>query len=294
MRLRRPLRLTVVLGDSWFARYGLDMPRPRSLGLRVTQGHSCFAGRGPALLLGLTAALGGASEAARRAAMALPRRLRLLVGDVDSGFGGRGPARWPPRWLWLALLLPALACGGAGGGGDAGAGGGGAGCAPAKTPPNLLANGSFECSATGPEGFFARDGELTLVAGEGRAGSRSARLTIPQAGPTDVTLAATGNVATNLGANTYCATAWVKGTVSDARLVLRRSSGGAVEDFTFSGPVTSTWQRLPPSLVVKASGANAPALLLLVQSRNGKPGEALFVDDVDVWVSGSGACDEVR
>lgn len=165
---------------------------------------------------------------------------------------------------------------------------------PAKTPLNLLANGSFECGATSPDGFFAKDGELALAAGDAHQGSRSVKLTVPATGVTDVTLAANGNVATNLGNATYCGTAWVKGTVSDARLVLRRSISGAVEDFTFAGPVTGSWARLPPSIVVKAPGANASSLLLLVQSRNGKPGDTLFVDDVDVWVSASGACDEVR
>jgi hypothetical protein len=199
------------------------------------------------------------------------------------------------RGLQMACALALAACGGGSGGGDGGTGGGGAGgCVPAKTPPNLLANGSFECGAAGPEGFFAKDGELALATGDAHQGSRSVKLTVPATGATDVTLAASGNVATNLGNATYCGTAWVKGTVSDARLVLRRSTSGAVEDLTFTGPVTGTWARLPPNLVVKAPGANGNALLLLVQSKNGKPGDTLFVDDVDVWVSASGACDEVR
>lgn len=187
-----------------------------------------------------------------------------------------------------------------GGGGGAGGAGGAGGCTAAKSPPNLLRNASFECGATAPDDWFAREGELSLATTGAKHGQRAAQLTVPATGPTDVTLAYSPDVATDLGTRTYCATAWMKGTVPDARLILRRvGAGGAIDDFTFSSPIAAnqppgSWVRLPPSLILEAPGNGAQRLLLLAQSRNAKAGDVLLVDDADVWVSSSGRCDEAR
>jgi hypothetical protein len=207
----------------------------------------------------------------------------------------------------LAVFLLASAagwgCSGTPGGDDGGSGGGSGGssggCTEARTPPNLLRNASFECGAVEPNDWFARDGVFNLVSTGVKHGSRAVQLTVPPTGATDVTFTHSADVANNLGTNTYCATAWMKGTVPDARLILRRVAGSALTDFTFSSPIaanqpTGTWVRLPPSLILNAPGAGADRLLLLIQSRNARPGDALFIDDVDVWVSPSGRCDEAR
>ena len=208
------------------------------------------------------------------------------------------------RFFVLAVATALGACGSPGGndggsGGSGGSGGGGGSCTAVKSPPNLLQNASFECGSPEPDAWFARDGALTFVTTGAKQGQRSVQLTVPPSGATDVTLAYSPDVATNLGQAKYCATAWMKGTVPDARLILRRVTAGAVDDFTFSSPIAANqppdnWVRLPPSLILDAPGNGADRLLLLAQSRNGQPGQTLLVDDADVWVSASGRCDEVR
>jgi hypothetical protein len=196
--------------------------------------------------------------------------------------------------IWVVLC----SCGGPGGsdGGTGGGGSGAAACTAVKSPPNLVANSSFECGSPEPDAWFARDGALALVSSGAKEGQRAVQLTVPASGATDVTLAYSPDVATGLGQSTYCATAWMKGTVPDARLILRRVKGSAIDDFTFSAPIATEpgWVRLPPSLRLEAPGNGADRLLLLAQSRNGQAGQTLLVDDVDVWISTSGRCDETR
>lgn len=199
-----------------------------------------------------------------------------------------------------ALLLTAAAllaaCSG-GTGPDGGTGGSGGSCTEQRSPPNLLQNASFECGSPEPDAWFARDGVLSFLSSGAKHGQRAVQLTVPATGATDVTLAYAPDVATSLGQATYCATAWMKGTVPDARLILRRVNGSAVDDFTFSSPIAANgdvWVRLPPTLVLDVPGAGAQRLLLLAQSRGASAGQTLAVDAVDVWVSSSGRCDETR
>jgi hypothetical protein len=207
-----------------------------------------------------------------------------------------------PRLLFLLTLAACAPPGGddgGSGGGAGGSGGSGGTCSDAKSPPNLLNNASFECGAVEPGDWFARDGMFSLVSTGAKHGQRAAQLTVPATGSIDLTLAHSADVATDLGNRIYCATAWMKGTVPDAKLILRRVTGSAIEDFTFSSPIAAnqppgSWVRLPPTLILEAPGAGGDRLLLLAQSRNGSPGRTLLIDDADVWVSSTGRCDEAR
>ncbi|MBX7100689.1 MAG: hypothetical protein K1X89_23450 [Myxococcaceae bacterium] len=193
------------------------------------------------------------------------------------------------RATLLALAALLAAC--SGGGGASGGGSGGDGCTPVKTPPDLVQNGSFDCGASTPDNWGARDGTLAFTT-DAHGGGKAALLTVPATG--QGTLLYKPDVATSLGSQTFCGTIWVKGTAPDVKLILRKVFNGSVEDRTFSSPVTQTWTRVPPNLVLDAPGGNATKLLLLVQTVTAKSGDTLLVDDADVWASATGDCKDAR
>ncbi len=162
-------------------------------------------------------------------------------------------------------------------------------CRPVTSPPQLVSNPSFECGTdTGATSWFARSGELSIVS-DAHTGARAVKMTVGSDGLQAV-LAYELDVDTELGSKTYCATVWAKGmTKSD--LVLRRFPG---TDARFVGVPSATWKRIPPNLVLDATGDGAQRLLLFVTTLDAKPGDSLLIDDVDVWVSSSGRCDENR
>lgn len=185
--------------------------------------------------------------------------------------------------------LPALAlfaaCGPSNGTPDGG--GGGSACAPTKNPPNLLVNPGFDCAGKETE-WGAVYGDYALVS-KGRSGN---------AGQVTVTNAIGGRfgpvnpVATASKATTYCATAWMKGTTPFAKLQLFTDTGGSVQQF--SSPIDAAWIRLPPSLVLTATAAAGAKVSVLFVTDRQQVGDTLIVDDVDVWESASGKCDESR
>jgi hypothetical protein len=186
--------------------------------------------------------------------------------------------------------LPALAllaaCGPTNGSLDGG--GGGSACAPLKSPPNLLVNPGFDCAGKETE-WGAVYGDYALVSG-GRSGN---------AGQVTVTNAIGGRfgpvnpVATASKATTYCATAWMKGTAPFANLKLFRETD--TNPPQFSSPIDAAWIRLPPSLVLSETApAGEKVYVLFATDNRAHLGDTLIVDDVDVWESASGKCDESR
>jgi hypothetical protein len=173
-------------------------------------------------------------------------------------------------------------------------GGGGACVDTFRTPANLIENWSFECGA---EKWGAVFGSFDVAAGEGRNGSAAGRLTVGSAGGR---VAYVPPVATELGTRTFCATAWVKGTVPFIRVRLLRDFGGSVQEVQFNEQLSGEWKRTPPSNPLRLTGDNAPKLLLVFEAQtnrsdgqNAEPGQTLLIDDVDVWET-SGTCAEVR
>lgn len=201
------------------------------------------------------------------------------------------------RIVWVGMALVGVACGptpgGMDGGTGGGSGGGGGTCAPAaKTPPNLVPNNGFECGDMG----WSPQGAATLAANaDARTGSQSAKL-VAMGSPADGKFAVTLPIVTSTSGKTYCAQAYLKGTVANAQLsVLESAAGGGVVDHTFSTPVASTtWLRTPPSTNLEVRAAAGAKLYVRLVMRNPNANDTLLVDDVDVWESADGLCKETR
>lgn len=198
--------------------------------------------------------------------------------------------------LMAAVLL---GCGG-GGGGPGSDGGTDAGCTEAgKSPANLVQNHAFECGGASVAEWAAVYGTLEFPAGEGRSGTRAAKLTCDSGGARFTYVPA---LVADGGQKTYCVTAWAKGTAPYMRIrVLRDEGGGGFTNFEFNSPVPANWERVPPSITLQVPNAGSAKLQLVFElqttrgdGQNARPGDVLYVDDVDAWESASGRCDEVR
>jgi hypothetical protein len=165
--------------------------------------------------------------------------------------------------------------------------GGGACGDTGKTPANLLTNPGFDCGSATPAEWTGIYGTTTFPTG-GHAG-REAHVVVDAAGGR---LGYTPTVATAAAQTTYCARAWVKGTAPYMRLALTSPN----QIFYSSDQVTSAWVQVP---FARATLAKGETLSLMVEAQtarsdnmNAQAGDVLEVDDVDVWESSSGRCDE--
>jgi hypothetical protein len=168
-------------------------------------------------------------------------------------------------------------------------------CVPAASPRILVDDPGFEC---GGGTWLATAGTLTMVA-DAHTGHWAAQVTADTLG---AALAPKDVVVSDGGIDIFCFTAWVKGTVPFLTYrVLRNDLLGGAEEFDFKTSVTNTWQRVPPSIIFSVQSLNNTTLRLALEAQmtrsdggNAQPGQVLLVDDVDVWHSASGKCDEVR
>ncbi len=181
--------------------------------------------------------------------------------------------------------------GGKGGGAGGGAGGGSSNCGGAvKNPPNLVPNPGFEC---GTQGWSEQSGTLTAVT-DARTGSQSGKLVATGTVPAGK-FAFTVPIVPSTSGKTYCAQAYLKGTVADAQLSVLEDKNGSVVDYTFSTPVGSgTWVRTPPSTNLEVRAGVGSKLYVRLVMRTPLADATLFVDDVDVWESTDGLCKETR
>lgn len=193
-----------------------------------------------------------------------------------------------PTFLFAAMALSAC---GSTGGGDAGA------CLDtSKTPPDVISNYSFECGGAAPAEWTAVYGTLSYPAGHT---GRAAQLTVDSAGGRMAYTPALGASGTT---TTYCITAWVSGTTPFMKMrVLKQSGPSNFTEYDFSAPAGSIWSRIPPTTALAIPFDNAQGLQLLFEAQQGRPdgmnaqvGDTLLVDDVDLWQSASGRCDEAR
>ncbi len=187
------------------------------------------------------------------------------------------------RFALPALALASLcACGPANGTPDAGSG---TACAPAKSPPNLLANPGFDC--TGKDTVWGGIyGDYALVPG-GRGGS-AGQVTVT--GSLQGRFGAADVVATASKPTTYCASAYMKGTTPFARLQLL--ADGLAQNF--DSPIDGNWIRLPLSTNLSIAANTGAKLYLVFETSRATAGNTLMVDDVDVWESADGKCKESR
>ncbi len=160
-----------------------------------------------------------------------------------------------------------------------------------QSPPNVLQNAAFECDNSTAE-WSAVFGTLDIVPG-GRTG-RAAKLTVDASGGR---FFYTPVFAATPGSKSYCFTAWVQGTSPYMRMRVVLSSSGGAQDRATNEPVTTTWQKLAP---FKVDAQNASQIQLAFEAQtnrtddlNAKPGDTLWVDDVDVWET-MGNCGEAR
>ena len=194
--------------------------------------------------------------------------------------------------LAVVACLVLVACGSpTSPGTDAGVDAGGCD-GPVKSPPNLVKNPGFECGGDAPAEWSPFFGDLTFVA-DAHSGTRAAHVTAISNGSAQFSYAPIVVTASG-AARTYCATAWMKGTSPNAKLSLLVDVGGGGTEYTFTSPVNGTWIRLPPSTSLKVPAPVNGKVYLRFQMKDGVAGNVLLVDDLDVWESADGRCQEPR
>ena len=161
-------------------------------------------------------------------------------------------------------------------------------CATASAPlaESLVDNGSFEQLAVGgPAGWRSTAaGALSSSDQASFDGSRSARLSFDQNGLFGALKPARAPVAGADGV--HCARALVSGTTRGlSRLEL---GGGGLLAASEKVPVSEAWTDVRARFSVRAG---EPLMLLLLLEGPG-PSEVLLVDDVQLWRSEDGNCDE--
>lgn len=183
-----------------------------------------------------------------------------------------------------ALLLLALAaCGPTTSPPDAG------GCQEAAlSPPNLVSNAGFECGGAAPAEWQQQYGTLELVA-DAHGGARAAKVT---ATGTLGQFAYATPVFTATKGGTWCARAWMKGTVASAKLSVMVDTGGGGTDYTQNAPLSASWLRVPTGNNLQVPATAGAKVYLRFVMNTPKAGDTLVVDDVDLWESGDGLCRE--
>ncbi|MBX5484521.1 MAG: hypothetical protein IRZ16_22085 [Myxococcaceae bacterium] len=196
------------------------------------------------------------------------------AGEVDAGLDG---GTWD---------------GGAEDGGleDAGVADAGYCVTDAGDPPNLLFNPGFECGVP-PDGWSViGNAQLGVVSALARNGAQSARMVSLDGGVMSL-YPATPPVTGGPGIKTFCASSWVNGTPgSTVRISVQvYPLGGGVQDTSFSAPLSGGWERIAVSARTTLTDDQ---VTLRVWMPDAKKGEALLVDDAELWVSDGGKCAE--
>lgn len=171
-----------------------------------------------------------------------------------------------------------------------GEGGSDAGCdGVAKSPPNLLHNGGFECGGAIPAEWLVVAGTLSFVTTGASEGQRAAQVISDSSGVGGV--GSTKPVVAATSGKTYCINAKLKGTASDARLEV---IGGSVSSFGAPLGSPNAWVRFPPSINLAIREPVDQALYVKVRANNAHAGDTVLVDDLDLWESADGKCKESR
>jgi hypothetical protein len=169
-----------------------------------------------------------------------------------------------------------------------------AGCAvPVLTPPNLARNGLFECGDAKAE-FSSLNTSATVEVTPGRSGN-GLKLTT-SAGLYGNNFGSAWKVTATAPA-TYCLVTWLKSTsaATTVRLLKYNPSSGNGQnlDFTMPGPLTS-WTKVPPNVKHFAQLTAGDELSVVISDKNAGAGTVIEVDDLDLWVSADGRCEESR
>ncbi len=160
-------------------------------------------------------------------------------------------------------------------------------------PPNLLANGSFECASsdawrTSP----TESAQFEVVASpSAKAGGKVGKVTAPSdASAASVWYA--NDAVVKPETRSYCATVWVRGTAQVGRLNVRKAAPGQNQDEEFSVPLTGEWQSIPPPGTgpMLVTGKGEERFLLRVYIPQPKAGEWMELDGVRLWETTTGSC----
>jgi len=187
----------------------------------------------------------------------------------------------------LRILLPLAALLAACPGPEAGVDGSACADATNASFPNVAPNPGFECG-TPPNGWNAPLlGTLEVSAGRsGNAAKVAAKATTQGV----VSLVSKDPVATAPLNGKWCVSAWLKGTGENAVIILRRDQGGGrLLDESFFQPLTGTWTKISNSAQLDGTDVN---LYVAAGFRAPQKDQVVEVDDVEVWKSSSGRCDE--
>ena len=160
-----------------------------------------------------------------------------------------------------------------------------------KSPPNLARNAEFECGDPTLE-FQGVGTAATVVATTGRSGKGLKLTTAP--GLYNDRFSSMWKVIAP-AAGKYCLKAWVKGTAPTISARLSAAGNGFVggNDFNLPGPVAA-WTKLPPNVKLDADAKAGDEVTVVFFDKTATAGSVIEIDDLDLWVTTEGQCNDAR
>lgn len=167
-------------------------------------------------------------------------------------------------------------------------------CATAtKSPVNVARNAEFECGDPTTE-FKPLGTNSTVKSSTGRSGKGLTFTT--GAGLYGNRFGSDWKVIAPAAA-TYCLTAWIKSTSTATTVSVFSQTPGSgaanTSQFNMPGPVTS-WSKVPPNVKLDITVKAGDELTLSVDDKTNTVGTVIEVDDLDLWISADGRCNETR
>ncbi len=161
-----------------------------------------------------------------------------------------------------------------------------AGTCPFTPQWNFVVNAGFECAPSTP--WSVSSGVGTVI-DAGHSGSNALKVVADSLGQA---LVGQDNVVNDTGGQVFCAQLWVRGTSPEMRLEVRVSPSG--KGSAFSSPLGSDggWVKVPPGAPMAVSSERGESLSVLAKTQAAAVGQTLIIDDVELWPSASGRCDE--
>lgn len=173
------------------------------------------------------------------------------------------------------------------------AGGSGNECGgPSGSAPNLLTNAGFECGTTGWGEYPTGVVTLSTTTTNPKSGSKALVITAQR---TSAKLNVLSNTVTVTGPTTICARAWMRGTAGDGHMAVNHApeEGGLGSEETASSPIQENeWASVLPDTEIRSTISGTEKVTLKLQLWSPQIGQTLIVDDVQMWESKDGHCDE--
>ncbi len=166
---------------------------------------------------------------------------------------------------------------------------------PTKSPPNLAQNSQFECDGAQTSFSSLSAAAKVELNASGRTG-RSLKLTVGD-GPNGPRFSTSWKIPVT-ASGTYCLTGYMKSDLAGTQLQLwAANKTNQYENFVLPGPATS-WSRVPPSIVIDQAAVAGDDIFIGVDKgptvSTAAPGAVIELDDLDLWLSADGRCQEAR